>query len=400
MLVLSRKLNRILPSATTVLNERAMSMKRQGCEVLNFAVGEPDFPTPEHICRAGIEAIQRGITKYTPAVGTPELKRAICQKFERDNDLRYTPSQIITTSGGKHALYNLLFVLCDDGDEVLIPAPYWVSYPEMVKLVGAEPVILPTNADSQFKITSNQLRHALTPRTKALMLNSPSNPSGIVYSKEELAAIAEVVLEAGIAVISDELYEKILFDGVSHHSIAQVDPRLHDLALIVNGVSKAYCMTGWRLGYAAGPQAVMDAVSKFQGQTVMHPSAITQHAAIAALTGPEDFLVPMVTAFRKRRDYILSRFDGIPGVRCVNPGGAFYVFPDLSAYMGKYTPDGKRISGSLELSMHLLETYHVAAVPGIAFGTEGCLRLSYATSDDVIAKGMDRIEEALLALTD
>ena len=400
MLTLSRKLDRVLPSATTALNERAMIMKREGREVLNFAVGEPDFPTPKHIRDAGIEAIQSGITKYTPAVGTLELKQAICQKFERDNGLLYTPSQIITTSGGKHALYNLLFVLCDDGDEVLIPAPYWVSYPEMVKLVGAEPVILPTTADSQFKITPSQLLRALTPRTKALLLNSPSNPSGMVYSKDELAAIAEVVLDAGIAVISDELYEKILFDGTSHYSIATVDPRLADQALIVNGVSKAYCMTGWRLGYAAGPQRVMEAVSKFQGQTVMHPSAITQHASIAALTGPEDFLGQMVAAFQSRRNTILNRFDRIPGVRCVKPGGAFYVFPDLSAFTGKQTPEGKRISGSLDLSLYLLENYQVAAVPGVAFGTEGCLRLSYATSEDIIASGLDRIEDALLSLTD
>jgi aspartate aminotransferase len=396
---LSRKLSRIAPSTTTVLNERAIAMRREGRDVLNFAVGEPDFPTPEHIRKAGIEAIERGFTRYTPAVGTLELKQAICRKFARDNGLHYTPAQIATASGGKHALYNLLFVLCNDGDEVLVPAPYWVSYPEMVKLVGAEPVILPTGPDTGFKITPEQLRRAVTPKTRALMLNSPSNPTGMVYTREELEAIAAVALDAGLFVISDELYEKILYDGCVHHSIAALHDRMPDQTLVVNGVSKAYAMTGWRLGYAAGPQPVIEAVSKFQGQTVMHPSAITQYAAVAALTGPEDFLGPMVAEFRQRRDYILDRFDRMPGVACIRPGGAFYVFPDLSAYLGRHTPDGRRLESSLDLSMYFLEAFSVVTVPGGAFGAEGCIRLSYATSMDSIKCGLDRIEEGLGRLT-
>lgn len=396
---LSRKLDRIAPSATTVLNERAIAMKREGVEVFNFAVGEPDFPTPEHIKEAGMAAIRENITRYTPATGILDLKEAICRKLARDNGLEYAPNQIATTSGGKHALYNLLYVICDEHDEVLVPAPYWVSYPEMVKLAGAEPVILNTDSASSYKVTPGQVRSAITPRTKALMLNTPSNPTGMVYSREELDAIAEVVVESGIYVITDELYEKILYDGHRHASIAALHPRMKEQALVVNGLSKAYAMTGWRLGYAAGPAAVMDLVVKFQGQTVMHPSAITQHAAVTALTGPEDFLPPMIKAFDRRRHYIIERLENLEGVTCARPGGAFYVFPDMSAYTGRRRPDGSTIDGSLDLAMYLLEEYQVISAPGAAFGTEGCLRFSYATTLEVIEKGMDRVEEGLSSLS-
>ena len=396
---LSRKLDRIAPSATTVLNERAIAMKREGVEVFNFAVGEPDFPTPEHIKEAGMAAIRENITRYTPATGILDLKEAICRKLARDNGLEYAPNQIATTSGGKHALYNLLYVICDEGDEVLVPAPYWVSYPEMVKLAGADPVILDTDSASSYKVTPGQVRSAVTPRTRALMLNTPSNPTGMVYTREELEAIAEVVVESGIYVITDELYEKILYDGHRHESIAALHPRMKEQALVVNGLSKAYAMTGWRLGYAAGPAAVMDLVVKFQGQTVMHPSAITQHAAVTALTGPEDFLPPMIKAFDRRRNYIIERLENMEGVACARPGGAFYVFPDMSAYTGRSRPDGRPVDGSLDLAMYLLEEYQVISAPGAAFGTEGCLRFSYATTLDVIEKGMDRVEEGLSSLT-
>ncbi len=395
---LSRKLDRIAPSATTVLNERAIAMKREGVEVLNFAVGEPDFPTPDHIKEAGIAAIRDNITRYTPATGILDLKEAICRKLARDNGLEYAPNQIATTSGGKHALYNLLYVICDEGDEVLVPAPYWVSYPEMAKLAGAVPVVLNTGPDASFKVTAGQVRSAITPKTKALMLNSPSNPTGMVYTRDELAAIAEVVLDAGIYVITDELYEKILYDGHRHVSIAALHPRIKEQALVVNGLSKAYAMTGWRLGYAAGPAEVMDLVVKFQGQTVLHPSAITQHAAIAALTGPEDFLPPMIGAFDRRRNYILGRLQHMEGVVCARPGGAFYVFPDMSAYTGRRRPDGSLIEGSLDLAGYLLDAFGVVSAPGIAFGSEGCLRFSYATTLDVIERGMDRVEEGLSSL--
>ena len=396
---LSRKLDRIAPSATTVLNERAIAMKREGVEVFNFAVGEPDFPTPDHIKEAGMAAIRENITRYTPATGILDLKEAICRKLARDNGLEYAPNQVATTSGGKHALYNLLYVICDEGDEVLVPAPYWVSYPEMVKLAGADPVILDTDSASSYKVTPGQVRSAITPRTRALMLNTPSNPTGMVYTREELEAIAEVVVESGIYVITDELYEKILYDGHRHESIAALHPRMKEQALVVNGLSKAYAMTGWRLGYAAGPAAVMDLVVKFQGQTVMHPSAITQHAAVTALTGPEDFLPPMIKAFDRRRNYIIERLENMEGVACARPGGAFYVFPDMSAYTGRRRPDGRPVEGSLDLAMYLLEEYQVISAPGAAFGTEGCLRFSYATTLDVIEKGMDRVEEGLSSLT-
>jgi aspartate aminotransferase len=397
---LSRRLARITPSATTAMNERAIAMRRDGREVLNFAVGEPDFPTPEHIRRAGIDAIEAGLTRYTPAAGSLEIKEAICAKFAKDNHLKYTPSQIAVTSGGKHALYNILFVLCNDGDEVLVPAPYWVSYTEMVRVTGAEAVIMPTGIASDFKITPGQLRDAITPKTKAILFNSPSNPTGMVYSREEIEALASVLAEAGIYVISDELYEKILFDGHTHTSIASVSTALKEKTVIVNGLSKAYCMTGWRLGYAAGPQDVMDGFIKFQGQTVMHPSAISQYAGVAALTGSDDFIAPMVAAFDERRNYIVDRFTKMNGIDCIMPGGAFYVFPDMSAHFGRTTPDGMTIQGSLDLAAYLLESVGVVTVPGIAFGAEGCIRLSYATSMDIIEKGVDAIDQALNTLGD
>ncbi len=395
---LSRKLDRIAPSATTVLNERAIAMQRDGIEVFNFGVGEPDFPTPIHIKEAGMAAIRDNITRYTPATGIQDLKEAICRKLARDNGLAYAPNQIAATSGGKHALYNLLYVICDEGDEVLVPAPYWVSYPEMVKLAGAAPVALNTGPDTAFKVTAGQVRAAITPKTKALMLNTPSNPTGMVYTQDELADIAEVVMESGIYVITDELYEKILYDGHRHISMGALHPQMMEQTLVVNGLSKAYAMTGWRLGYAAGPREVMELVVKFQGQTVMHPSAITQHAAVAALTGPEDFLPPMISAFDHRRNYILERLDNMPGVVCARPGGAFYVFPDLSTYTGYRRPDGRAIEGSVDLAMYLLEAYQVISAPGAAFGTEGCLRFSYATTLDIIERGMDRVAEGLSAL--
>ena len=268
----------------------------------------------------------------------------------------------------------------------------------MVKLAGAAPVVLNAGPEASFKVTAGQVRSAITPKTKALMLNTPSNPTGMVYTRDELAAIAEVVMDAGIYVITDELYEKILYDGHRHVSIAALHPQMKEQALVVNGLSKAYAMTGWRLGYAAGPREVMDLVVKFQGQTVMHPSAITQHAAVTALTGPEDFLPPMIRAFDRRRNYILERLENMNGVACARPGGAFYVFPDMSAYTGRRKPGGGAIEGSLDLAMYLLEEYQVISAPGAAFGTEGCLRFSYATTLDIIAKGMDRVEEGLSAL--
>lgn len=395
---LSSKLARVVPSATTSLNERAMAMRQAGQEVFNFTVGEPDFPTPDHISQAGIAAIQAGHTKYTPAAGIEELKDAICRKLLRDNGLQYDRSQIVVSSGGKNAIYNLLFVTCEDGDEVLVPAPYWVSYPEMVKLVGAEPVILPTTAETTFKITPDQLRAAITPRTKLLLLNSPCNPTGTVYTRQELEALAAIIAETGIFVVSDELYEKILYDGATHHSLAALNDRMRDLTLVVNGLSKAYAMTGWRLGYAAGPRQIMAEVSKFQGQTVHHPSSITQHAGVVALNGPEEFLQPMVSELQRRRDAIVEGLNGMDGMTCVKPEGAFYVFPDFSAYHGRRTPAGQRLTGSLDIAMYLLEEMNVATVPGVAFGTEGHIRLSYATSFEVIVRGLDRIEEGLARL--
>ena len=395
---LSKKLDSIAPSATTVLNEQAISMKRAGIEVFNFAVGEPDFPTPHHIKKAGMAAIQDNTTRYTPATGILDLKEAICNKLSRDNGLEYTPPEIATTSGGKHALYNLLYVMCDEGDEVIVPAPYWVSYPEMVKLSGATPIILNTGSDTSFKITAELLASKVTHRTKALLLNTPSNPTGMVYTKNELTEIAEIAIELGIFIITDELYEKILYDDHQHESIAGLHPQMKQHALVVNGLSKAYAMTGWRLGYIAGPKDVIDLVVKFQSQTVMHPSAITQHAAITALTSPEDFLPPMIAEFNKRRNYIIKRLESMDGILCSRPGGAFYVFPDVSSYIGSTESDGRKIKCSLDLAMFLLEKYQVISAPGEAFGAEGFLRFSYATDLEIIETGMDRVEAGLASL--
>ena len=394
---LSKNVQRIEPSATMAISNKARAMKARGIDVISLSVGEPDFDTPQHIKDAAIRAIRDGVTKYTPAVGTPELRKAVCDKFQRDNGLTYEPTQITVGCGGKYVLFAAMQALLNEGDEVIVPAPYWVSYPEQVKLLGAQPVIVQP-ASAHLKITAEELRQVLTPKTKLLVLNSPSNPSGAVYTKEELLALADVILSTDLYVLSDEIYEKLLYDGAIHHSIAALQEGMTDRTITVNGVSKAYAMTGWRIGYAAGPEEIMAAVGKIQSQQTSNPCSISQAAALTALTGPQKSTEAMVKAFDERRKVMVDRLNRIEGVSCPTPSGAFYVFPNVSALYG--TSYGDRwIGGSVDLCTFLLEEMHVACVPGAAFGMDAHIRLSYATSMEHIQKAMDRMEEGMGKLT-
>ena len=393
-LQLARRIRQIPPSATLALNTKANQLKAQGVDIVNFGVGEPDFDTPENIREAGIKAIRDGFTRYTPVGGIPELKEAISRRFQEDYGLAYNPAEIMVSCGGKHALYNLFQVIFDAGDEVIIPAPFWVSYPPMVMLADATPVVLPTRQENGFKLTAQELRERITPKTKALILNSPSNPTGMVYTRKELEALGEVVLEKGIFVISDDIYDKILFDGAKFANIAMLSPELKARTFVLNGVSKAYAMTGWRIGYMAGPQEGVAAATKLQSQSTSNPTSISQKAAAEALSGPQDTVLAMVQEFAWRRDDILRRTLEIPGVTCPKPGGAFYLFPNFSAYFGKLQQAPGQ-SNSQALADYLLTEARLAAVPGNEFGEDNCLRFSYATSRERIATGLARIKEAL-----
>ena len=391
---LARRIRQIPPSATLALNAKANQLKAQGVDIVNFGVGEPDFDTPDNIREAAIRAIREGFTRYTPVGGTPELKAAIANRFQADYGLIYKPSEIVVSCGGKHSLYNLFQVLFDQGDEVIIPAPYWVSYVPMAMLAEATPVIVPTREANGFKLSAAELKARITPRTKALVLNSPSNPTGGVYTEAELAALGEVVLSAGLYVISDDIYDKIMFDGAKFVNIAMLSPELKARTFVFNGVSKAYAMTGWRIGYLAGPEAGIKAADNLQSQSTSNPNSIAQKAAVEALSGPQDSVAKMLAEFAWRRDDIYRRVLEIPGVTTIKPGGAFYIFPNFSAYYDrlKVTP-GQSRSGAL--AAYLLEEARLAAVPGGEFGEDNCLRFSYATSRERIATGLTRIKEAL-----
>ena len=391
---LARRIRQIPPSATLALNAKANHLKAQGVDIVNFGVGEPDFDTPDNIREAAIRAIREGFTRYTPVGGIPELKEAIANKFQADYGLSYKPAEIVVSCGGKHALYNLFQVLFDQGDEVVIPAPYWVSYVPMAMLADATPVIIPTREANGFKLTAAELKARLTPRTKGLVINSPSNPTGGVYTREELAALGEVVLEAGLTVISDDIYDKILFDGAKFVNIAMLSPELKARTFVLNGVSKAYAMTGWRIGYLAGPEAGIKAADNLQSQSTSNPTSIAQKAAVEALNGPQEALATMVAEFAWRRDDIYRRVLEIPGVTTTKPAGAFYIFPNISAYYDRLkVAPGQSQSGAL--AAYLLEEAQVAAVPGGEFGEDKCLRFSYATSRERIATGLSRIKAAL-----
>jgi aspartate aminotransferase len=360
-------------------------MRQGGLSVISFAAGEPDFDTPNHIKDAAIEAIALGFTKYTATSGIQELKLAISKKFKDDNRLNYDPSQIIVSSGAKHSLYNCLQVLCEKGDEVIIPSPYWVSYPEMIKLAEAKPIIIQTNPKNNFKLTKKLLQSAITKKTKALILNTPSNPTGSIYNLEELKAVAEIAVSNKIWVISDEIYEKIIYDGSQHTSIASLQDDIYNLTITVNGVSKTYSMTGWRIGYLAGPRELAAAINNLQDHSTSNPTSIAQKAALAALTGNQDCVEVMIEEFQKRRDYTMEKLKAIEGLNPIKPEGAFYIFCDIS----KFKID------STTFACRLLEETKVAVIPGVGFGRDDYIRLSFATGMDEIKEGIDRLAKFL-----
>jgi aspartate aminotransferase len=380
---LAARVSQVTPSITLAIAAKAKAMKAEGIDVCSFSAGEPDFDTPAHIKAAAAKALDEGKTKYGAAAGEPKLREAIAHKLQKDNHLDYKPENVIVTNGGKHSLYNLIVALIDPGDEVIIPSPYWLSYPEMVTLVGGKSVIVPTDASTGYKITPEQLRKAITPKTKLFVLNSPSNPTGMVYTPEEIKALAEVVVDADIYVVSDEIYEKILYDGAQHISIGSLGKEIFNRTLISNGFAKAYSMTGWRLGYLAGPVDIIKAASSIQGHSTSNVCTFAQYGAIAALEDSQDCVEEMRQAFAKRRQVMLDRLNAIPGLSTAKPDGAFYLFPDIS----------KTGLKSLEFCDALIEEHKVAVIPGIAFGADDNIRLSYATDLATIEKGLDRLEK-------
>jgi aspartate aminotransferase len=390
---LSARVQAVKPSATLAITARAKELKAAGKDVIGLGAGEPDFDTPDHIKQAAIQAINDGFTKYTAVDGTPELKRAVIAKFQRDNGLDYQPDQILVSCGGKQSFYNLAQAVLDPGDEVVIPAPYWVSYPDMVLLADAKPVIIDAGADQRFKISAEQLRAAMTDRTRLVVINSPSNPTGMAYSKDELAALGEVLRDyPGALIATDDMYEHIRWDtDTPFVNILNACPDLMDRTLVLNGVSKAYSMTGWRIGYAGGPAAVIKAMKKVQSQSTSNPTSISQVAAQAALDGPQECIGEMLLAFKERHDFVVETLNGIPGIDCLPTDGTFYVFPEVTGLIERI--DG--VGNDLELAEYLIEQAGVALVPGTAFGVGGHVRISIATSRDNLEKALDRIAGVL-----
>jgi aspartate aminotransferase len=399
MALLSAALGRISPSPTLAMTSRVFELKAQGVEVIGLAAGEPDFDTPDFVKEAAIEAIRQGKTKYTNVDGTAELKAAVVAKFKRDNGLTYAPEQISINVGGKHTLFNALVATVEAGDEVIIPAPYWVSYPDIVQYCGGRPVIVQAGVEAAYKITPPQLEAAITPRTKWLVLNSPSNPTGAAYTAEELKALGEVLLRhPHVWVMADDMYEHITYGDFRFATIAQVVPELYERTLTVNGCSKAYAMTGWRIGFAGGPAPVIKAMGKLQSQSTSNPCSIAQAAAVAALNGPQDFLAERNAAFAKRRDLVVAMLNQVDGIHCPTPDGAFYVYPDVSGLIGKATPGGKTVASDTDLIDYFLDDARVAAVHGAAFGLEPAFRVSYATSEALLTQACERIHAACAAL--
>lgn len=394
---IAERLKQIKPSPTLAVNAKAKALKAAGVDILNFSVGEPDFDTPENVREAGKAAIDAGFTRYTAVPGIPELRQAIADRLAADHGWQYEPDQIQVSCGGKHGLYNMAQVLFNPGDEVLIPTPFWVSYPPIVQLAGAVPVLIPLAEADEFDLNPAVLANYVTPRTRGIILNNPSNPTGSVFSAATLQAIGRMAIENNWVVISDDIYDTITYmDGPLPHILA-VDKRLREQTLILNGVSKSFAMTGWRIGYTAGPQHIIAAMNRVQSQSTSNPSSIAQKAALEALTGPQDFPKKMCAAFLPRRDFMVSELRSIPEVTCVAPKGAFYVFPNLSAYYGR-TFNGKPIANSLELADHLLDEAKIACVPGIAFGADDFIRFSFAASMETIREGLARLKTALAAL--
>lgn len=389
---ISDKISKIAPSITLSIDAKLKQMIADGVKVYGFGVGEPDFDTPKYIKDAAKEAIDKGLTKYTPAQGTMELRKAICAKMKRDHGLEYNPNQVIVSSGAKHSLSNSFAAILNPGDEVIVPVPYWVSYTEIIKLNDGVPVLVPTKKENNFKMTKQELMSAVTSKTKAILLNTPNNPTGSIYTEKELIDIVEIAVENNIYVVSDEIYEKLTYDGKKHISIAQLGDEIKELSIVINGMSKAYAMTGWRLGYACGNEKIIKAMSSVQSHAVSHPSSITQYASTAALNGPQDDVHKMVEQFAKRRTYMFERLSNIEGLKCLIPDGAFYIYVDITTYMNKELC-GQRIKSSLDFAQILLEQGHVAVIPGAAFGTDNFIRFSYATSMEIIEKGIDTFEE-------
>ena len=397
MAQLSDRLQRLAPSATLAMSQKSSEMKAQGIDVINMSVGEPDFNTPDHIKQAAKMAIDENYSRYSPVPGYPDLRQAIARKLERENQLHYTPAEILVSNGAKQSVCNTVMAMVNPGDEVIIPAPYWVSYPQMVLLAGGKPVIVEAGFEQNFKMTPQQLEAAITPKTRMLILCSPSNPTGSVYSKAELEGLAKVILQHDdLFVLADEIYEHINYIG-KHQSIAQF-PGMKERAIIVNGVSKAYAMTGWRIGYIAAPEWIVKGCNKLQGQYTSGPCSVSQKAAEFAYTSSQECVEQMRQAFERRRDLIVQLAKDIPGLEVNVPEGAFYLFPKCSSFYGKQTPDGQQIANSTDLAMYLLEKGHVATVGGDAFGDPDCFRMSYATSDENIVEAMRRIKVALASL--
>ena len=397
---LSQTLSRVKPSPTVAVTQLARELAAAGRDIIGLGAGEPDFDTPDNIKAAAIAAIEAGKTKYTAPDGIPELKEAVCAKFARENGLSYTPAQISVSTGGKQVLYNALMATLNPGDEVIIPAPYWVSYPDMVLLAGGEPVIVEGAEAAGFRITPEQLEAAITPNTKWFIFNSPSNPTGAGYDRAALTALTEVLMRhPHVWVMSDDMYEHLAYDGFEFVSPAQVEPGLYDRTLTVNGVSKAYAMTGWRIGYAGGPEELIGAMRKVQGQSTTNPCSISQWAAVEALNGPQDFLAERAAVFRQRRDMVVDRLNACAGITCATPEGAFYVYPSVAGCLGKTSKGGRRINSDEDFCTALLEEEGVAVVFGAAFGLSPHFRVSYAASDAQLTGACDRIERFCAGLT-
>lgn len=399
MALLASRLQTIKPSPTIAVTTKARELRAAGKDVIGLGAGEPDFDTEENVKQAAIEAIGRGETKYTAVDGTPDLKNAIIQKFKRDNNLTYEANQITVGAGGKQVLYNAFMATLDEGDEVIIPAPYWVSYPDMVALAGGKSVSILCEAENDFKLQPEQLEAAITPKTKWVILNSPSNPTGAAYTKEELKKLTDVILKhEHVWIMSDDIYEHIIYDNFTFVTPAEVEPKLYERTLTVNGVAKAYAMTGWRIGFAGGPQPLIKAMGVIQSQSTSNPCSISQAASIEALIGTQDYLPQRADVFKRRRDMVVEKLNAIDGLSCNTPEGAFYVFPSCKGVLGKKTPAGNVIETSTDFATYLLEEALVAVVPGIAFGAEGYFRISYATSDEALTKACERIAKACAAL--
>lgn len=399
MSIIANRLSNVKPSPTLAVTAKAAQLKAEGKDVIGLGAGEPDFDTPEHVKAAAKKAIDEGQTKYTPVGGTPALKQAIIEKFKRDNEIEYKPNEIVASCGAKQVIFNALVATVNPGDEVIIPAPYWVSYPDMVLFAEGTPVIVPCSQENGFKLQPQDLDKAITQNTKWLILNSPSNPTGAGYTKAELRALCDVLLKhPHVYVIADDIYEHLVYDGFRFHTPVQIEPKLRERVLTVNGVSKAYAMTGWRIGYAGGPAAIINAIADIQSHSTSNPCSISQAASVAALNGPQEFLKDWCVDFAGRRDLVVNALNDIDGINCLTPEGAFYVFPSLKGLVGKTTPKGGKISSCVNFCDYLLEEVQVAAVFGEAFGMGGHFRVSYATSEAKLKEAMERIKAAVAKL--